>query len=1090
MDIGSIAAASHFVFPVAFASSRCVGVDPMVGHLGSSWWKRAWNILCCTSWKMQVHKDTLFAKSTFALLVWFSEGSSSSPKIFLANLYCRRHLLSKAFDIGDENLFKAALECAWEVLDHHQLVEVLTLADMEGVMPTTVYNAHEVVACVLRRAFDTENLGVIEAALKFVVGRCKSFGTEVDWGTIERWMKGYPRSVRSHARLARRLMDRSLSGRKVAERRSSWMDGAFSYKATDVPESFHADDFKMLFSLIANSARPSASELKELSRKAASGDVFKRCCLRAVTSAANPFIPGVTLSIRLSEAAKQASEGERRALFDTKSSIDEMLLEMFERLPQTVRGFEEQAGTDSCTHVLEPELMRAKSGSNDLGGPLDMIISDPLQLETFCKVPLIMDFLSSKFTLGLPDLMDSAGLLKNEHQLWYLEEDGLFRDEHGFGLDGIPVALLEALLKGVRQGIWDNTPTLTFLPGAQFIVAAMVAAPTKYYEVPAMKMLLDFVVYVGMVAALSSFVLFHSTTESDSGLDGIVAHRFSLSEGACALIFITAGAYREGREMKRGIRAYFKDQWNVLDALGMLFLFVGLVIRWDDWTSTWGPAFYALSAPLVVARVLFFAQILQFHGPMVQVIFRMTATLLQFGAVMLVVMIGFTMALHVIFRDEADFGDTLLGLFKAMLGETGLFDEFSGGRYDPVATILVVVYLFIVTVMLLNLLIAILSTEHAQVLENTGEAVKVSKARIIAHYRTVVDNDVLPAPFNLVQLILSLGVIVLTFPYYFLLEAKREHSETERPATDEHGRLFWGNVWEGARHGHRRARRAFGQFVWWLVLGSVAVAGGAILWGLSGFFYAQYAWHSWLSTTDEQDSFFGFLLEGDEEPDEEDTAKEVVMFGSYGSPLWRMLQGLRIVFRFVLQWIGVVLAWFLLFLLCILGAPCCLFLRWLILPGTEFFSWCWKLAACWSTQDPSEDKESPKRSSTPTIESILKKGRGGVGAENLLEFLEDPMNDKDVRQDEKERKTTVEHIKLLRDRLEKTTVEHTKLLRDRLEKTTDKQLQELRKNVASKDELEELRNHVASKVQDVQGGLEKLLALVQELKSTTISSGT
>ncbi|CAN0463875.1 unnamed protein product, partial [Ectocarpus sp. 8 AP-2014] len=418
-------------------------------------------------------------------------------------------LLAKAFDIGDENLFKATLDCAWEVLDHHQLVEVLTLADMEGVMPTTVYDAHEVVACMVRKAFDTENLGVIEAALKFVVGRCKSFGTKVDWGTIERWMKGYPRSVRSfHARLARRLMDRSLSGRKVAERRSSWMDGAFSYEARDVPESFHADDFKMLFSLIANSARPSASELKELSRKSASGDVFKRCCLRAVTSAANPFIPGVTLSIRLTEAAKQASEGERRALFDTKSSIDELVLEMFERLPQTVRGFEERAGTDSCTNVLEPELMKAQSGSNDLGGPLNMIISDPLQLETFCKVPLIMDFLSSKFTLGLPDLMDTAGLLKNEHQLWYLEEDGLFRDEHGFGLDGIPVALLEALLKGVRQGIWDNTPTLTFLPGAQFIVAAMVAAPTNYYEVPAMRMLLDFVVYIGMVAALSYFVLF------------------------------------------------------------------------------------------------------------------------------------------------------------------------------------------------------------------------------------------------------------------------------------------------------------------------------------------------------------------------------------------------------------------------------------------------------------------------------------------------------------------------------------------------------------------------------------------------------
>lgn len=31
-------------------------------------------------------------------------------------------LLAKAFDKGDTDLFKAALECAWEVLDHHQVL--------------------------------------------------------------------------------------------------------------------------------------------------------------------------------------------------------------------------------------------------------------------------------------------------------------------------------------------------------------------------------------------------------------------------------------------------------------------------------------------------------------------------------------------------------------------------------------------------------------------------------------------------------------------------------------------------------------------------------------------------------------------------------------------------------------------------------------------------------------------------------------------------------------------------------------------------------------------------------------------------------
>lgn len=88
------------------------------------------------------------------------------------------------------------------------------------------------------------------------------------------------------------------------------------------------------------------------------------------------------------------------------------------------------------------------------------------------------------------------------------------------------------------------------------------------------------------------------------------------------------GTYREACEVWRDIPRYFRDQWNVLDALGLLFLLVGLVIRWVDSANSWGPAFYALSAPLLVSRVLFFAQILPFQGPMIQASF-MILTIVQ-----------------------------------------------------------------------------------------------------------------------------------------------------------------------------------------------------------------------------------------------------------------------------------------------------------------------------------------------------------------------------------------------------------------------------------------------------------------------------
>ncbi|CAM9739658.1 unnamed protein product [Ectocarpus sp. 12 AP-2014] len=214
-----------------------------------------------------------------------------------------------------------------------------------------------------------------------------------------------------------------------------------------------------------------------------------------------------------------------------------------------------------------------------------------------------------------------------------------------------------------------------------------------------------------------------------------------------------------------GVGVYFQDPWNAVDVMGLAALSAGLVVRGLDGASPMGQGLYALSAPLFVARVPFFAQILPSQGPMIQVIFAMTAELVRFGIVMLVVMVGFAMSVHVLIRDSESFGETFLALFRAMLGDVDYFTVFSGGRHETVGTILIVTYLVVVTVMLLNLLVAILTVSHSKVQENVQREFKVSKARMIQRYRLTVENDWLPAPFNLAQLLFS-GLYALVMPIF------------------------------------------------------------------------------------------------------------------------------------------------------------------------------------------------------------------------------------------------------------------------------------------------------------------------------------
>lgn len=53
-----------------------------------------------------------------------------------------------------------------------------------------------------------------------------------------------------------------------------------------------------------------------------------------------------------------------------------------------------------------------------------------------------------------------------------------------------------------------------------------------------MRFLLDFVAYVAMIAALSHFVLFHSTRGGEVGEDGAWDREITWAEGSFATIFI------------------------------------------------------------------------------------------------------------------------------------------------------------------------------------------------------------------------------------------------------------------------------------------------------------------------------------------------------------------------------------------------------------------------------------------------------------------------------------------------------------------------------------------------------------------------
>lgn len=142
-------------------------------------------------------------------------------------------------------------------------------------------------------------------------------------------------------------------------------------------------------------------------------------------------------------------------------------------------------------------------------------------------------------------------------------------------------------------------------------------------------------------------------------------------------------------------------------------------------------------------------------------------------------MSSFALAFFILFLDcysndsdvMAAFGSvdkSMLTLFQAMLGgfefEVLIKADDDCGRpqwANSASVCLLVTYVVIMAVLLLNLLIAVLSTAHAEVDKNANEEFHLARSRAIQQiWRNVLEGH-LPSPMNLVMPILGTAVDIV-----------------------------------------------------------------------------------------------------------------------------------------------------------------------------------------------------------------------------------------------------------------------------------------------------------------------------------------
>lgn len=177
--------------------------------------------------------------------------------------------------------------------------------------------------------------------------------------------------------------------------------------------------------------------------------------------------------------------------------------------------------------------------------------------------------------------------------------------------------------------------------------------------------------------------------------------------------------------------------------------------------------FLAVAAPFIWIRMFFFCDLYRFFGVMIVMINTMMKESLIFFFLLSVVIIGFLQAF--VGLDQADGKRDLTYFIITNMLQTILsgpdFNSIERFAY-PYGSILYYSYNFLVTVILLNILIALFSQAYSEVIENANDEYLHQYATRVLKYIRAPDAKIFFPPFNLIE------IFLLDLPLYWWMDRK------------------------------------------------------------------------------------------------------------------------------------------------------------------------------------------------------------------------------------------------------------------------------------------------------------------------------
>ncbi|CAF4011245.1 unnamed protein product [Rotaria magnacalcarata] len=216
-----------------------------------------------------------------------------------------------------------------------------------------------------------------------------------------------------------------------------------------------------------------------------------------------------------------------------------------------------------------------------------------------------------------------------------------------------------------------------------------------------------------------------------------ITHRMLCMTGQTIVLAgaVLKGAREIGEMCSMGFRNYVNTAGTIfLENLASIFclgIFVVQILRLTK-LSEYESLVLAFTSLVGWGYIFFFTMPFRFTGPFVIMIYKMLFNdVLRFCIIHTIFLAGFSQAFFILFNENG-FGGFLSSIKQCFLGLLGEFDldYYIKGRHPLASVTLLICHIVVITILLLNLLIAMMGDTYADVKKSAAKLWHLERARI------------------------------------------------------------------------------------------------------------------------------------------------------------------------------------------------------------------------------------------------------------------------------------------------------------------------------------------------------------------------